>query len=259
MLRLIRALERHRDRGRKREVSHTFMPPDRADPIADDFGVLYALDEVRLPPGTSIPRHPRRDAELLTYVHEGALAYEDAQGRSGILQAGEFQRLTTGRQARHREANASRVDWAHIFQMAVTPREAELPAGHEERRFSIGYRRGDFCVVASGDGRRGSLLLHQDTLIYSAILSPGQHLVHDLGGQRAAWMHVVQGEVTLGDLILTTGDGAGIAGERAVSLTADRESEILLLDVAMPRRPIKTMETNGHLDGDAGRRTFAHE
>ncbi len=259
MLRLIRALERHRDRGRKREVSRTFMPPDRADPIADDFGVLYALDEVRLPPGSSIPRHPRRDAEMLTYVHEGALTYEDAQGRSGILQAGEFQRLTTGRQARHREANASRVDWAHIFQMAVTPREALLTAGHEERRFSVGNRRGDLCVVASSDGRRGSLLLHQDTLIYSAILAPGQHLVHDLDGDRAAWMHVIEGEVTLADLILTTGDGAGIAGERAVSITAGRESEILLLDVLAPGRAIKTMETNGHLDGEVGRRTLAHE
>lgn len=248
MLRLVRALERHRDRGLKREVNHTFLPPDRADPLVDDFGVLYALDEVRLPPGTSIPRHPRRDAELLTYVHQGALAYEDAQGRSGVLQAGEFQRLTSGRQARHRETNASRVDWAHVFQMAVTPREADLPAGHEEQRFSVGQRRGELCVVASSDGRRGSLQLHQDTLIYSALLATGQHLVHDLGGKRAAWMHVVEGEVTLGDLILMSGDGAGIAGERAVSLTANRETELLLLDVAMPMNPIKTMERSGHLD-----------
>jgi redox-sensitive bicupin YhaK (pirin superfamily) len=232
MLRLVRALERHRDRGLKREVNHTFLPPDRAAPLVDDFGVLYALDEVRLPPGTSIPRHPRRDAE----------------GRSGVLQAGEFQRLTSGRQARHRETNASRVDWAHVFQMAVTPREADLPAGHEEQRFSVGQRRGELCVVASGDGRRGSLRLHQDTLIYSALLATGQHLVHDLGGKRAAWLHVVEGEVTLGDLILMSGDGAGIAGERAVSLTANRETEVLLLDVAMPERPIKTMERSGHLD-----------
>jgi redox-sensitive bicupin YhaK (pirin superfamily) len=67
--------------------------------------------------------------------------------------------------------------------------------------------------------------------MYSALLEPGHHVVHTLTPGRAAWLHIVQGEVKFGDLVLTTGDGAGVAAERSVSLTAREDSEILLLDV----------------------------
>ena len=85
--------------------------------------------------------------------------------------------------------------------------------------------------MASADGRRDSLRVHHDILAHSALLEPGQHVVHQLEPGRRAWLHVVLGEVTLGDLLLGTGDGAGFTAERAVSLRARVESEGLLLDL----------------------------
>ncbi len=231
MITLRRANERQHDRRRKREVWHTFYPEDRTDALAEGFGTLEILDEDHLPPGAGIPRHPHRAAEIVTYVREGALAHEDSMGRSGVIHAGEFQRMTAGRGIRHTETNASRADWAHVFQIWVRPSEAGLEPGHEQKRFSAAERRGGLCVVASPDARRGSLRIHQDALMYSALLDPGEHVVHELSHGRGAWLHLVQGEVTLGDIILTTGDGAGVTAERAVSLTARDETEILLLDV----------------------------
>jgi hypothetical protein len=87
------------------------------------------------------------------------------------------------------------------------------------------------CVVASHDGRHGSLRIAQDALMHSSILEPGQHVVHELEGDRIAWLHVVQGEVGLGDVVLGTGDGAGIVADRAVSITARQVAEILLLNL----------------------------
>lgn len=84
---------------------------------------------------------------------------------------------------------------------------------------------------ASPCARSSSLQLHHDTWIYSALLVPGQHVVHKLTPGRAAWLHIVQGEVAFGDLVLTTGDGAGVTAERSVSLTAREDTELLLLDV----------------------------
>jgi redox-sensitive bicupin YhaK (pirin superfamily) len=243
MITLRRADERHRDRRGKREVWHTFHPEDRADALAEGFGTLELLDEERLPPGAGIPRHAHRDAEIVTYVREGALAHEDSKGRSGIVHAGEFQRMTAGRGVRHSETNASRTDWAHVFQMWVRPAQAGLEPGHEQRRFSAAQRRGGLCVVASPDARRASLRIHQDALVYSALLDPGQHVVHELSHGRSAWLHLVQGEVTLGDVVLTTGDGAGVTAERAVSLTAREETEVLLLDVG--ERPPSSRSKGG--------------
>jgi redox-sensitive bicupin YhaK (pirin superfamily) len=171
------------------------------------------------------------EAEIVTYVREGALAYEDAPGRSGVIQAGEFQGTTARRGIRRSEKNASRSNWAQVFQLLLAPSEPGLAPGHEQKRFSVAQRRGGLCVVGSADARRGSLRIHQDALMCSALLEPGQHLVHELSPGRIAWLHLVEGEVTLGDIVLTTGDGAGVTAERAVSLTAQSETEILLLDL----------------------------
>jgi redox-sensitive bicupin YhaK (pirin superfamily) len=158
-------------------------------------------------------------------------------GHSGVIHAGEFQRMCAVPGARHSETNASRSDWAHVFQVRLHRSEPALEPGREQRRFSAGDRRGGLCIIASPDARRGSLRLDQDTRMYSALLDPGQHIVHELAAERAAWLHLVQGEVTLGDLVLTSGDGAGVTTERAVSLTAREDSEILMFDVAGPERP----------------------
>lgn len=237
MIKLRRAEERRHERHRERDVWFTFHPRDRADPRADRFGQLESLRESRLPPGTVITEDVYHDAEIVTYVREGALAYEDAQGSSGIIQAGEFQGTTAGRGIRRSETNASRSNWAQVFQLLLAPSEPGLERDHEQKRFSTAQRRGGLCVVASADARRGSLRIHQDALTCSALLDPGQHVVHELSPGRMAWLHLVEGEVTLGDFVLTTGDGAGVTTERAVSLTAQSESEILLLDLGeeLPR------------------------
>jgi quercetin 2,3-dioxygenase len=232
MISLRLAAERHHDRRLKREVWRTFDPVDRTDRLADRFRALEALDESRLPPRADIPRHVGGEGEIVTYVREGTVAYEDSTGHAGMIHTGEFQRMITAQGARHSESNASRVDWAHVFQIRMRRSKFDLEPGREQKRFSAAERRGGLCTVASPDARAGSLRLGQDTFIYSALLEPGQHVIHELAHGHAAWLHVVQGEVTLADFVLATGDGAGVITERAVSLTARADTEILLFDLA---------------------------
>jgi quercetin 2,3-dioxygenase len=224
MLWIRRARARHHDRRRRREVWRTFD-------LAGGFGTLETFDENRLPPGSEIPGYRDDAAEIVTYVREGAIACEDSTGHSGVIQAGEFERMTASPAVRHSEANASRADFAHVFQIRLHRAEPDGDGAREQKRFSTAERRGVLRVVASPDVRAGSLRLHQDTWLYSTILAPGQHVVHELAPDRTAWLHVVLGEVTLGDLVLTAGDGVGLAAERAVSLTAREATEILLFDL----------------------------
>jgi redox-sensitive bicupin YhaK (pirin superfamily) len=234
MISLRRTDERHHDRRHKRDLWLTFNRRDRDDSFADGFGNLEILNEDRLPPRAGVPRLPTHDAEIVTYVREGALGYEDSMGRSGVIQAGEFQRMTAGRGIRHSETNASATDWAHVFRIWLRSSETAIDPDREQKRFSAAERRGMLCVVASPDARRGSLRIHQDAVMYSAMLHPGQHVVHELSQGRSAWLHLVQGEATFADVVLSTGDGAGVTAERAVSVTAREETEILLIDLGQP-------------------------
>jgi quercetin 2,3-dioxygenase len=231
MITLRRAGERRHDRLRKQDVWRTLCAEDAADVLVGRFGALEALDERRLSPGAAIPRHPPVDAEIVTFVREGALAHEDSTGRSGVVHAGEFQRMTAARGTRHSESNASRTNPAHVFQVRLRPSEPRLDPGDEQKRFSAAERRGGLCAVASPDARRGSLRIHADAVLYSAILAPGHHVVHELRRGRSAWLHLVEGEVTLDEVVLTAGDGVGLSDERAVSFTASTASEILLVDL----------------------------
>ena len=127
-------------------------------------------------------------------------------GRSGVIHAGEFQRIAAEPGIRHSEMNASRSDQAHVFKIGLRAAPAGLEPGHQQKRFSVAERRGELCVVASMDARRGSLRMRQDALIHSAMLHPGQHIAHELTPGRMGWLHVVHGSVTFGDTVLTAGD-----------------------------------------------------
>jgi quercetin 2,3-dioxygenase len=231
MITLRRAEQRRHVRRRKQEVWLTFFPHDLPDdPLVSGFGALEMLNEDRLPPGGSVTLHAHHDGELVTYVCEGALAQSGSTDATGVLSAGEFQRMSVERGVRHHETNASATDATHVFQIWLRTSAPGSEPKREQKRFSAAARRGALCVVASPDGRRGSLVVHEDVVIHSALLEPGKHIVHELTPGRSAWLHVVRGQATLGAFVLCLGDGAGITDDRAVSFTAREETEVLLLD-----------------------------
>jgi len=227
MLTLRRAADRQHDRRRTREAWLTFP----------GLGPLELLEESRLAAGGGPPRRVDHQAEVITYVREGALAYVDSTGRHGILRAGEFQRMTVGPGLRLGLASASRPDGVHVFQLWLRQVGGGVEPAHEQKRFSAAERRGGLCVVASSDARRGSLRVHPDAVVLSALLDPGQHVVHALGRERSAWLHVLDGEVAVDDLRLGAGDSAGVAGVAALSFTARRATEVLLVELGRASPP----------------------
>lgn len=235
MITLRRANERHLDQHRKQEVRFTFDPQERANTSDSGFGALENLSENTLPPaGVSVAR-PSQETEIVTYIFRGALTQEDSTGPLGVVRAGGFQRTTIGCGTHHKETNASRTDWASIFRISLRPSELGHNRVPEQMRFAEAERRNVLCVVASPDGRQGSLRTRQDALVCSSVLDPGHHLVHELLPGRCAWLHVICGEVTSHDVILSRGDGLGVTTERSLSLTAHDHTEILLIDVGEPR------------------------
>jgi redox-sensitive bicupin YhaK (pirin superfamily) len=230
MITLRRNTERRHLRRGKCDIWLTFAPGS----LAGDFGALAAFSEILFRPGGRASPHPGEDAEIITYVYRGALAHEDSTGSSGVIHAGEFQRMTTGREIRHRESNPSRTDWAHVFRISLRRMETGHGCAHEQRRFPAAQRHNLLCVVASPDGRKSSLRMLQDAVIYSSILDPGHHPIHELLPGRSAWLHVIHGRASLQDIILTRGDGVGVTIEPSVSLTAQEDTEILLVDLGSP-------------------------
>jgi redox-sensitive bicupin YhaK (pirin superfamily) len=152
-------------------------------------------------------------------------------GLTGVLRQGDFQRTTAGTGLRYSEVNASSESEAHVFQLWLRPDRLGLAPGHERKKFTFAERRGVLKLVASPTGLDGSLSIHQDAYLYSAILAKGQHVVHTIGKGRGAWVHIVQGSLSVGDVDLETGDGVGLREETRASMFVSAPTEILLLDL----------------------------
>ena len=232
MIGLRKSDAREYQRTGEHEIWRSFSEPDSAAAYGEGFELLLGLDQHRFAPGASTRRGLTREAEIFTYVRESALAYEDSAGGSGVIQAGEFQRQTAKVGTKYTETNASSTHPAQSFQIALRLPDAGLSTSEEQSRFSAAERRGGLRLVASPDGRRRSLRLHLDVRIYSAMLDSGKHVVHELPRRHSAWLHVVEGQITMDDLLLTSGDGVAVTADWAVSFTALEETEILLVDLA---------------------------
>ncbi len=234
MIVIRRSAERQHDRLHHQEVWHTFSSTSPQLESGANFGTLVAIDEVKLSPNAGLPHHEPKGSQIVTWVREGSLNYEDSTGRDGLIRAGEFQCMTFGKGVRHREGNGSKSEPALLLQVWLEQGPHLVPSNSAQRRFSVAERHGSLCMVASPDGRKGSLLLSDGAVLYSAFLSPGQHIAHELTAGRSAWLHVVRGHLNLNDHLLDAGDGAGFSGERAVSVTSIDESELLLIDLGAP-------------------------
>lgn len=228
MITLRRSDERYYSLTRRQEMWNTFSPRRMTDPLHLGFGALEFISEYRLPPGAEVPQLLDHDSEVITYVCEGQIALEHA------MKAGEFQRLSTKRDLRRKEVNASHSEWAHVFQLWLRADANRMTPGLEQKRFAVAERRGRLCLIASPNGRAGSMHLNQDVQVMSAILTPGQHVVHPLAEGHAAWLHIVSGEGSLPEMQLAAGDGVGFNGEHALSLTARADLELLLVDLGDP-------------------------
>lgn len=243
MITLCRNVERlHTQRGASHRWETTFARPAEQEGVGHGFGPLVSLEECWLAPGEGSALSSGAEAEVVTVLRRGAVGQEDSAGGSEVLHAGEVQRRTAGRRVRRQEMNASRDERVQLFRISLEPMQVGLAPAHEQQLFTTAQRRNSWCAVASTDGRRGSLRMQQDALIYASVLDPGRHLFYDLARTRCAWLHVVVGSVTMGEVVLTEGDGIGLVDEPAISLTACEKTELLLVKLGTRAVPQLQLE-----------------
>lgn len=210
---------------------HSFSFGEYWDPAHMGFGPLRVINEDRVAPGGGFPTHGHRDMEILTWVLDGALAHRDSLGSGAVLHTGELQRMTAGTGIRHSEFNDLQDAPVHFLQIWIQPERTGLAPGYEQRAFDGDGICNRLRLVASRDGRSGSLSLARDTDVYAARLTAGASLTQPLAPGRRAWLQVARGRVRLEELALGDGDGAAITGESAVTLKAEVDLEVLLFDL----------------------------
>ncbi|MEC5159298.1 quercetin 2,3-dioxygenase [Janthinobacterium sp. CG_23.3] len=210
---------------------HSFSFGHYHDPLHVGFGALLVINEDRVAPAQGFGSHGHRDMEILSYVLDGALEHKDSMGSGSVLHYGDVQRMSAGKGVRHSEFNHSHSEGLHFLQIWIAPNVSGIEPSYQEKHFDPASKAGQLRLVASGDGRDGSVLIHQDASLYASIPAPGQRLQHRLAAGRNAYVHLIRGALLVNGAALKGGDALKISDTELVVLEQADDAEVLLFDL----------------------------
>jgi quercetin 2,3-dioxygenase len=211
---------------------HTFSFADYYDEKHMGFRALRVINEDRVAPAQGFGTHGHRDMEIISYVLEGAIEHKDSMGTGSVIRPGEVQRMSAGTGVRHSELNASKTDPVHFLQIWIMPAKQGIAPGYEQKAFDAADKRGKLRVVASPDGRDGSVTIHSDAVLHAGLFDDGEKTELALRPGRHAWVHVARGKVRVDGKELAAGDGAAVSDQPSVTIEGVEGGEVLVFDLA---------------------------
>jgi quercetin 2,3-dioxygenase len=214
---------------------HSFSFAGYHDPKHMGFGNLRVINEDRIAPGTGFGEHGHRDMEIISYVLSGNVAHKDSMGNVKGIPPHDVQRMSAGTGVRHSEFNHAPNAETHFLQIWIEPNVRGIPASYEQKTFAPETKRGQFKLVASGntsDQQAGSVTIHADAKLYAGLFDGTETTQLVLDPTRKAYVHLIKGELTVNGQSLTGGDAALLEAESALQLSAAKDAEVLVFDLA---------------------------
>jgi redox-sensitive bicupin YhaK (pirin superfamily) len=211
---------------------HSFSFADYYDPSHMGFGNLRVINEDRIAPGTGFGTHGHRDMEIISYVLKGNIAHKDTLGNVKGIPPGDVQRMSAGTGVQHSEFNHAPNETTHFFQIWIEPNVKGIAPGYEQKTFADGEKRGKLRLVASNSAAQGSVKINADASLYAGLFDGAENADLTLDPQRKSYVHLVRGELQVNGQPLSGGDAAMLSGESRLSLTAGKDAEVLVFDLA---------------------------
>lgn len=212
------------------QARHSFSFSDYYDSAHMGVSALRVINDDRIQPGKGFATHSHSDMEIITYVKTGMIEHQDSMGNTEQISAGEFQLMSAGSGITHSEVNPSNSEPLSLLQIWIEPNEMGVTPVYEQKTF---VRAPGLSLIASADGRDGSLRMHQDASLYRIILNSDQQETYTLSAGRTAYLHVVSGELKVNGHLLGEADAIGLSevSELPIQITAQATAEALLFDL----------------------------
>jgi redox-sensitive bicupin YhaK (pirin superfamily) len=196
------------------------------------FRTLRVINDDTVAPGKGFGTHPHQDMEIISYVLDGALEHKDSMGTGSVIRPGDVQRMSAGTGVYHSEFNHSKSENVHFLQIWIIPDKRGVAPGYEQKTFSEDDKRGRLRLVASPDGRDGSVRIHARANVYASLLGEGERAALPLAKGHGAWVHVARGTARVNGETLHAGDGASTEAEGEIALEGVDRAEILVFDLS---------------------------
>jgi redox-sensitive bicupin YhaK (pirin superfamily) len=210
------------------DARHHFSFADYYDPSRMGWGKIRVWNDDRIAARSGFPPHPHRDMEIVTYVRSGAITHKDSIGNTGRTGAGDVQVMSAGTGVTHAEFNLEDEDTT-LFQIWVETDRPGAQPGWGAKPFPKDARDGRFQLLASGDGEDGSLTINADARILGATVKAGDSIAVQAAPGRHLYL-VPSGRIRVNGVAAQPRDGVAITGEDKLSIEAEDDAELVLVD-----------------------------
>lgn len=217
------------------QAKHSFSFANYYNPDRMNFGVLRVLNDDIIAAGRGFSTHPHDNMEIVTIPLHGALEHKDSMGNGSIIKQYDLQHMSAGTGILHSEFNPNKDLEARTLQIWVFPKESSIKPKYHQQTFEPKHRINKLQTVVSPDTAKfGGIYIHQDAWFTMGKFTPNHKANYKIQKEgNGVYAFIIEGNVTINGQALNKRDGFGIWDVKELSIHADSECEILLMDVPM--------------------------
>jgi len=213
---------------------HTFSFANYYNPERMHFGELRVLNDDTVTGGMGFGTHPHDNMEIISIPLEGDLQHKDSMGNTAVIKQGDIQVMSAGTGIYHSEQNNDKGEAVKFLQIWIFPNKKNVAPRYDQLTLNVADRHNKLQQVLSPNATDEGVWIYQDAWFHMGNLDKEVTVNYNLKKEgNGVYAFVLKGDVSINEQPLNTRDGFGISGVNELTITADSEAEILLMEVPM--------------------------
>ncbi|WP_425422570.1 pirin family protein [Phaeodactylibacter xiamenensis] len=213
---------------------HTFSFAGYYNPDRMNFGVLRVLNDDVVSQGRGFGTHPHDNMEIISIPLEGDLEHKDSMGNTTVIRQGDVQVMSAGTGIYHSEYNKNADQPVKFLQIWVFPNQKDVTPRYDQITLDPHRLRNQFSQVLSPNPEDDGVWVHQNAWFHMGELEAGFETTYQLKDPaNGAYAFIIKGDVTLNGQALHQRDGMGVWETDELTITADSDARVLLMEVPM--------------------------
>lgn len=213
---------------------HTFSFANYYNPERVHFGVLRVLNDDRVAPGRGFGTHPHDNMEIISIPMEGDLEHKDSMGNVAVIKQGDVQVMSAGTGITHSEYNKNGDKDVKFLQIWLFPNKKNVTPRYDQITLNNKDLKNQFFQILSPNPDDEGVWIHQNAWFHMGNLEKGKKVSYQLKGQgNGVYAFVLEGDVTIEGQALNARDGFGVWDTEKLSVSADSNARVLLMEVPM--------------------------
>ncbi|NRB50020.1 MAG: pirin family protein [Saprospiraceae bacterium] len=213
---------------------HTFSFANYYNPDRMHFGVLRVLNDDVVAGGRGFGTHPHDNMEIISIPLEGDLEHKDSMGNTAVIKSGDVQAMSAGTGVYHSEYNKQSDKEVRFLQIWVFPNKKNVEPRYDQITLDKGQLKNNFKQILSPNANDDGVWIHQNAWFHMGELEKGTETNYDIRDRNnGVYAFVLEGEVSINGQSLEKRDGFGVWDTDKISIKADANAKVLLMDVPM--------------------------